>query len=232
MVPRGPNPLYGHVFIVDKVEGDTLRVLNGNVGDAVRYSSVKVDTLLPDGLVWPEGVPLTDEAARAADREGRARELGSRVLSVHDDGEDVAALQRALTRLGIAPPLKGLGVFGPKTLEALRAFQRRAGLVVDGIAGPATFAALERALEDHEGRAAAERAGAPATATGVVGGAAAVTAAGALARELNGAVRAVGESAGAVGEAGPAAAALIGTCLLAVAGWTAWRLTRGRRVLP
>ncbi|MTE19444.1 hypothetical protein F0L17_09950 [Streptomyces sp. TRM43335] len=36
------------------------------------------------------------------------------------------------------------GLFGPQTLAAVKEFQRRNGLVVDGIVGPRTWGELER----------------------------------------------------------------------------------------
>ena len=67
-----------------------------------------------------------------------------RTLRPGSTGPLVAALQ---TRLRTQYPLyaQGLatdGVYGPKTEAAVREFQRRAGLVVDGIAGPITLARL------------------------------------------------------------------------------------------
>jgi peptidoglycan hydrolase-like protein with peptidoglycan-binding domain len=57
-------------------------------------------------------------------------------------GPEVEDLQRALMRKGINPgPIDG--AFGPKTEDAVRRFQERAGLVADGIAGPKTLGALE-----------------------------------------------------------------------------------------
>ena len=57
-------------------------------------------------------------------------------------GEEVMALQKTLMAKGINPgPIDG--IFGPKTEDALKRFQERAGLEADGIAGPKTFAALE-----------------------------------------------------------------------------------------
>ena len=59
-----------------------------------------------------------------------------------DSGEDVRRVQRVLVRSkGLAPPdLDGL--FGSRTDQAVRAFQQSAGLVVDGIVGPLTWAQL------------------------------------------------------------------------------------------
>ncbi len=56
---------------------------------------------------------------------------------------DVAALQVALRATGLyAGDVDGLA--GPLTARAVRRFQRRAGLVADGVAGPRTRAALGR----------------------------------------------------------------------------------------
>lgn len=57
-------------------------------------------------------------------------------------GPEVLALQKALAAAGFNP--HGLdGSFGSKTEAALRAFQRAAGIVVDGKAGPQTWGALK-----------------------------------------------------------------------------------------
>jgi peptidoglycan hydrolase-like protein with peptidoglycan-binding domain len=56
-------------------------------------------------------------------------------------GPAVEQLQLRLHRRGITPgPLDG--IFGPKTEAAVRAFQRKAGLEVDGQVGPKTWALL------------------------------------------------------------------------------------------
>jgi N-acetylmuramoyl-L-alanine amidase len=58
-----------------------------------------------------------------------------------DAGAAVHDVQQALLRSGFSPgPVDG--VFGPKTLAAVKAFQAARNLVVDGIVGPATSAAL------------------------------------------------------------------------------------------
>jgi murein DD-endopeptidase MepM/ murein hydrolase activator NlpD len=68
-------------------------------------------------------------------------DLGTRSLQVGSSGWDVAALQFRLAWRGIpSGPLDG--GFGYRTQAALRRFQMRAGLMADGVAGPATARAL------------------------------------------------------------------------------------------
>jgi chitosanase len=55
-------------------------------------------------------------------------------------GDDVSTLQRALVARGEAVSCDG--VFGDVTDRCLRDFQSRNGMVVDGVAGPVTRAAL------------------------------------------------------------------------------------------
>jgi putative peptidoglycan binding protein len=62
-----------------------------------------------------------------------------------DDGLAVRTLQRALRRLGFAVGVDG--VFGPKTEEAVIAFQRAHALSADGVLGAQSARALNSALE-------------------------------------------------------------------------------------
>lgn len=57
--------------------------------------------------------------------------------------------QQALNYLGANPKLKEDGVRGPKTIAAIEAFQRQAGLVVDGDVGPKTRGALLAEIARH-----------------------------------------------------------------------------------
>lgn len=68
--------------------------------------------------------------------------FGRRVIVRGKVGWDVSVLQFLLARR-VAPALPVDGRFGPQTERAVRRFQRRAGLLVDGIAGPTTIAALD-----------------------------------------------------------------------------------------
>jgi len=57
-------------------------------------------------------------------------------------GDDVSFVQQRLNAKGATPKLVVDGVWGRKTDTALREFQQRAGLKVDGICGPKSHAAL------------------------------------------------------------------------------------------
>ncbi len=57
-------------------------------------------------------------------------------------------IQRGLNTLGFVPLLKEDGVLGPASIANIKAFQSRSGLVVDGNAGPATKAALSKAISE------------------------------------------------------------------------------------
>ena len=68
-------------------------------------------------------------------------ESGQPTISLGASGEAVKRLERALRRT----PNLGLvvdGVFGAQLENAVKEFQEGAGLIVDGIVGPATWAAL------------------------------------------------------------------------------------------
>jgi murein DD-endopeptidase MepM/ murein hydrolase activator NlpD len=67
--------------------------------------------------------------------------LGQRILGFGVTGADVVALQFRLAQHGF-PSGRFDGVLGRRTEGAVRRFQRWAGVGFDGVAGPATFAAL------------------------------------------------------------------------------------------
>jgi murein DD-endopeptidase MepM/ murein hydrolase activator NlpD len=73
---------------------------------------------------------------------GRPR-LGTRVIRRGRRGWDVAALQFLLATRGF-PSGSIDGRFGPRSVAALQRFQAWAGLAADGLAGPATLAAVRR----------------------------------------------------------------------------------------
>lgn len=83
------------------------------------------------------------------------------VLKRGSSGPDVLNLQTTLKQLGFDPNGTD-GVFGPGTEAAVKAFQQSKGLTPDGMAGPATMAALQ---SSSGGASAATATAAAATAT-------------------------------------------------------------------
>ncbi len=65
-------------------------------------------------------------------------EASYRTLQKGSTGEDVTRLQRELNRLGFLAANGITGTYTTQTADAVKAYQRAAGLVVDGIAGPST----------------------------------------------------------------------------------------------
>lgn len=99
--------------------------------------------LTPDGIAGPQTLQALNAAPPAAPANPSTPsgwlQLGSR-------GAAVAVLQRELTSLGYNT--YGVdGIFGRDTQAAVIAFQRAEGLTPDGVVGPSTQAALERARE-------------------------------------------------------------------------------------
>lgn len=91
------------------------------------------------GILVDEGSLLAGAPVRASvsDPAERTLLLATPPLT----GDDVREVQQALARAGVAVDVDG--AFGPKTAAAVREFQARRGLTVDGIVGPATRAALD-----------------------------------------------------------------------------------------
>ena len=75
--------------------------------------------------------------------------LGDRLIlltSPNLRGDDVAALQSALARLGFDSGRVD-GIFGPKTAQALHEFQSNCGMANDGVCGPDTVRTVRALLE-------------------------------------------------------------------------------------
>jgi peptidoglycan hydrolase-like protein with peptidoglycan-binding domain len=68
-------------------------------------------------------------------------------IRLGSQGDDVKRVQRYFVRARILDPTHLDGDFGPETDGLVRGFQQDNGLVVDGIVGPQTWAALGPYLE-------------------------------------------------------------------------------------
>lgn len=72
-------------------------------------------------------------------------EAPAQTLKPGDTGSQVEILQKALAKLGFSPGPPD-GDYGPSTQNAVERFQVAKGLGEDGVVGPATLAALQKAL--------------------------------------------------------------------------------------
>lgn len=131
----------------------------GTFGDSTRAAVVKYQNifgLTPDGIVgkstWYKISSLYTAVTRLAELTSEGTNLGigtvppSSVLREGSRGQDVITLQYLLSFISEyypdVPALAQDGIFGPGTKSAVTAFQRRMGLVADGIVGSATWNAL------------------------------------------------------------------------------------------
>lgn len=148
-----------HVGIVAAVSGSTITVIEGNKSDAVGYRKMQQNGAyirgygLPDYAKFAAGTPdgqgvivVDDPPAPVPDTNVGGKKcftIKLRYLCKGDKGEDVRAMQGALIARGCSCGKWGAdGDFGNDTYAALRAFQHRNGLTMDGEYGPLTASKL------------------------------------------------------------------------------------------
>lgn len=122
-----------HVGIVEKVEGNTIIVIEGNYSESVKRREVAVNGKLIRGY----GVPKYDTETATVKPDYT---MGMRYLKKGCKGEDVKALQILLIGRGYSCGDAGAdGDFGSGTYNAVCKCQRENSLEVDGIVGMATM---------------------------------------------------------------------------------------------
>jgi len=118
----------------------TVRLMNDNSGGPTATTTRSAAPLAAptpaDASPYPCRIQRTDGHWYAGNSRTQQENL-----AVGNAGPDVAEAQCLLRRAGISPG--GIdGIFGPLTEHAVKAFQKRSGLVVDGMVGPHTWKAL------------------------------------------------------------------------------------------
>lgn len=122
------------------------RFLADSVGDAIRR--------LGGGREAPSERPSKPPAAQPQSSASVARSdtYQAQNLRRGSTGQEVRALQEFLKQQGFDPgPIDG--IFGPRTQQAVEAYQRARGLTPDGVVGPQTKAAIarDRSIQQQRG---------------------------------------------------------------------------------
>lgn len=136
----------------------------GTFGDSTRAAVMKFQNifgLAADGIVgkstWYKLSSLYTAVTRLAELNSEGTNIGigtvppNVVLREGARGQDVITLQYLLSIISEyypdVPAVVQDGIFGSGTRQAVSAFQRRMGLVADGVVGPATWNALYRTYQ-------------------------------------------------------------------------------------
>ena len=135
-----------HVGIVEKVEGDTITVIEGNYSDSVKRRTIKVNGRYIRGYGVPkyDAEPVVDKPVTT---KTEVCTVEVKVLRKGASGDNVKAMQFLLIGYGYKMQNNGKtygadGSFGAATDNAVRAFQKDNGLDGDGICGPKTWKKL------------------------------------------------------------------------------------------
>jgi hypothetical protein len=144
------NSVFAHTYAYNRVyerEIDPLgQVGSPPMGQIIRFRQLSRTYAAP-GVSWWVWQQAGNESWKAisigaGNLVGVAGTASTPVLGLHSTGDLVVWLQEHLVSVGYATAVDG--DFGPLTQTAVEQFQSVRGLTVDGIVGPATWAALLR----------------------------------------------------------------------------------------
>ena len=147
--PKGKTNLNGVSVPVILCHADSYQLgLGSNHGDVYgwykRYNRTMDDVRNDVASLLAGGSISTTPAPTPTPTTGN-----DEVLGVGDSGSAVEKLQKDLLKLGYKLPKYGAdGGFGEETLDAVLEFQKDHKLEQDGLVGPATQAAIKKALEE------------------------------------------------------------------------------------
>ena len=134
-----------HVGIVEKVSDGYITVIEGNYSDSVKRRTLAVNGRYIRGYGVPKYDPESASEPSAEVKVETSQVEASVSIKLNElkkgsKGEQVKALQRMLYAMGYnigSNPIDG--DFGSKTDAAVRAYQKKYGLAVDGIVGVKTW---------------------------------------------------------------------------------------------
>jgi len=92
--------------------------------------------------VWDEATRRLDKSVVKTKTTSTTQPPTQRVLGLKDKGNDVRFIQERLVVLGRLTEDGVDGIFGKKTADAIKAFQKEKGITADGKVGPQTRTAL------------------------------------------------------------------------------------------
>lgn len=144
------NAVYDHTYAYNRVyerEIDPLgQVGSPPMGQIIRFRQLSRTYAAPgvSWWVWQQAGTASWKAISigAGNLSGIAATSSTPVLQLNSTGDLVVWLQEHLVSVGYATAVDG--GFGPSTQTAVEQFQAVRGLTVDGVVGPATWAALLR----------------------------------------------------------------------------------------
>lgn len=133
-----------HVGIVIEVNGNKLKVIEGNKGNANNDCTTVGIREITNTYAYIFGVARPRYAAENVSKPADKKvSIEVRQLQIDMEGKDVEAMQAILIAKGFSCGTAGSdGEFGGWTCDAVKEFQKAHKLEVDGICGPITWAEL------------------------------------------------------------------------------------------
>lgn len=139
-----------HLYVIKNTKMPAVLVEGGFMDSTIDIQKLRDDKVLEAaGKAIAKGIAeyfgLKKKTSSQSKSPFRFRYWNGSVIRNGERGEHVKELQRRLLALGYKLPKYGAdGVMGSETANAVRQFQRDAGIGVDGVPGPQTKIAMER----------------------------------------------------------------------------------------